>query len=542
MEATIWAFVPAIIAIVLALFTKQVYISLFVGIFTGAMFLAKGNPVEAVGELFVVMQDKVGGNVSIIVFLVVLGMLVALMTKSGGSKAYGEWATKKIKTKRGALLATSALGMLIFVDDYFNCLTVGNVMRPITDKHRVSRAKLAYIIDATAAPVCIIAPISSWAAAVSGELEGDGLIVFIKTIPFNLYAILTLVMIITFCLLKIDFFKMGRNERIAEKTGDLLAGETELPVEESVNSVNKNGKVMYLLVPIVTLILCCVGGMIYTGYFYNSDTGHFGKVAQSANLLESFSNCDAGLSLATGSTIALVITIVFYAVTRALPFKEMMLSLTDGFKSMVPAILILTFAWTLSGIMGANGGYLDARGYVEKTVNAESLGYGVIPAVFFLLACGISFATGTSWGTFGILIPISTAVMGTAVTPSTLLTVSAVLAGAVYGDHVSPISDTTILSSSGAQCNHLDHVRTQLPYATIVAAISFIGYLIAGFASTRGLSYGALASVTLGTGIALFAAVTVALVLIDRKGGFDKLNARIQARKAKKNSPESTID
>lgn len=512
MSATFWAFVPAIIAILLALATKQVYVSLFAGIFVGAMFLSKGDPVRALGDIFTVMSEKIGGNGGILIFLVMLGILVALITKSGGSYAYGNWACTKIKSRRGAMLATSGLGALIFVDDYFNCLTVGNVMRPVTDKYKVSRAKLAYIIDSTAAPICIIAPISSWAAAVAGEIEGDGLIMFIKTIPFNLYALLTLAMVIVVCCSgKFDFFKMKKNEKAALK-GDLLNGETDLPTEDTVDiEVKSGGKVAYLVIPILVLVLSCVGSMMYVGFFYDWDAGALGTVVQSANVAEAFANCDAGLSLAIGSSIAVIFTLIYYMAAKVLNFKSIAESFTQGFKSMVPAILILTLAWTLSGIMGAKGGYLDARGFVQKTITADSMALGVIPAVLFLCAALISFSTGTSWGTFGILIPIATAVLGTQATTSTLMAVSAVLAGAVYGDHVSPISDTTILASSGAQCNHVDHVKTQLPYATLVASLCFIGYLITGFIAQTDMSYGVLALVTILIG---FAFLTLSLVTV----------------------------
>ncbi len=519
MVGTFWAFVPAIIAIVLALITKQVYISLFLGIFVGAMFIANGNPVQAMGELYTVMAEKIGANSSIIVFLVMLGIMVVLMSKSGGSLAYGNWASSKIKTKQGAMLATCGLGAMIFVDDYFNCLTVGSVMRPVTDKFKVSRAKLAYIIDSTAAPICIIAPISSWAAAVSGELDGDGLVVFIQTIPLNLYALLTLCMVVFFCLSKFDLFKMKKNEDIAMTTGDLHAGETDLPMEDTeLASENKNGKVAYLVVPIIVLILSCIGGMIYTGYFYDWDTGLVGTTLQSSNLIESFSNCEAGLSLAIGSTFAVIFTIIYYMITKALSFKTITESFTQGFKSMVPAILILTFAWTLSGIMGAKGGGLEASTFVQNTISADTIpALGLIPAVLFLCAAGISFATGTSWGTFGILIPIATAVLGTDADPLTLLSVSAVLAGSVFGDHISPISDTTILSSSGAQCNHVDHVRTQLPYASIIAAISFIGYIIIGFIANAGVSYGVTVAISLILGGLLLAGTITAIYFYQKK-------------------------
>ncbi|MBQ8683190.1 MAG: Na+/H+ antiporter NhaC family protein [Clostridia bacterium] len=487
MEGTFWAFAPAIIAIILALISKQVYISLFVGILTGALLYTGGNPLQALGVLYTVMSEKVGANVPIIVFLVVLGIFVVLMQKSGGSRAYGEWAGKKISSKSGALAATGALGCLIFVDDYFNCLTVGSVMRPITDKFRVSHAKLAWLIDSTAAPVCIIAPISSWAAAVSGQLEGNGLTVFIQTIPFNVYAILTIIMVFSFCFLRIDYGKMKKNETIAETTGDLNAGETELPTDEDSSIVaNPKGKVRHLIIPVIILIACCVGGMIYSGFFYNWDSGTYGTELQSASVIEAFANCDAGTSLAIGSTIALILVAAYYMMARIVSFKEITNSFTQGFKTMVPAILILTFAWTIAGIMGAKGGYLDAQSFVETNMALiPATVQSLFPAIFFILACGIAFATGTSWGTFGVLVPIAVTILGGSGT-LVLMTVSATLGGAVFGDHVSPISDTTILASTGGNCNHVDHVKTQFPYAALIAVITFISYVVAGLLSTLG--------------------------------------------------------
>ena len=479
MEGTLWAFLPAVIAIVLALVTKQVYISLFFGIFVGAMMFAGGDPLKGMFTLYQVMSEKVGANTPILVFLVVLGILVVLMQKSGGAKAYGDWASQKIKSKGGALAATAGLGCLIFVDDYFNCLTVGSVMRPVTDKFKVSRAKLAYIIDATAAPVCIIAPISSWAAAVAGELEGDGLAVFISTIPFNVYALLTIIMVFTLCFLNFDFGKMKKNERIAEETGDVYAGVKAEGEDGEEFAANPKGKVRHLLIPVLILIACCVGGMLYTGFFYNWDTGLIGKELQSANVIEAFSNCDAGMSLAIGSTVALIVIALYYMIDGIVPFKDIMGSFTEGFKAMVPAILILTFAWSLSGIMGAKGGYLDARAFVENHLANSAFPRFLFPAIFFILAGAIAFATGTSWGTFGVLVPIAVTILGGSGTLA-ILTVSATLGGAVFGDHISPISDTTILASAGAQCDHVEHVNTQLPYASVVYGIAAVAYVVAG--------------------------------------------------------------
>ncbi len=513
MEGTLWAFVPALIAIVLALITKQVYISLFLGIFVGAMMYAGGDPLKALFTLYQVMSEKVGGNTPIIVFLVVLGILVVLLQKSGGAKAYGDWAGKKIRSKGSALAATAGLGCLIFVDDYFNCLTVGSVMRPVTDKFKISRAKLAYLIDSTAAPVCIIAPISSWAAAVAGELEGDGLMVFISTIPFNIYALLTIVMVFALCRFNFDFGKMKVCEEIAETTGDLHAGETEGAIGEEILA-NPKGKVRHLVIPVLVLIACCIGGMIYTGFFYNWDTGLIDTELQSANVIEAFSNCDAGMSLAIGSTVALIIISVYYMIARVLSFKDVTGSFTDGFKAMVPAILILTFAWSISGIMGAKGGYLDAQAFVQNNLANSNFPQFLFPAIFFVLAGGIAFATGTSWGTFGVLVPIAVTILGGSGT-LTIMTVSATLGGAVYGDHVSPISDTTILASAGAQCNHVNHVRTQLPYATLVAVVATISYVIAGLCATLGSALSCI--IMWASALILFSIVVVCIKVMAKK-------------------------
>ena len=475
MVGTLWAFLPAIIAIVLALVTKQVYVSLFLGVFVGAMMYVGGNPIAALQTVYEIMSDKVGGNVSIIVFLVVLGILVILMQKSGGARAYGEWAQTKINSKSGALAATAGLGCLIFVDDYFNCLTVGSVMRPVTDKFKVSHSKLAYIIDSTAAPICIIAPISSWAAAVTTELGDTGLMGFIKTIPFNLYAILTVIMVFALCFLKVDFGKMRSNELIAETTGDLDAGETDVSKDEEILNVNPKGRVHHLIVPVIVLIVCCIAGMIYSGFQAEGVT----------NVIDAFSNCDAGMSLAIGSTVALVIISIYYMATRVVSFKEITGSFTQGFKAMVPAILILTFAWCISGVMGARGGYLDAKSFVETNLAGSSFPQFIFPAIFFVLAGLIAFSTGTSWGTFSVLVPIAITLLGGSSTLA-YITVAATLGGAVFGDHVSPISDTTILASAGATCNHVDHVNTQLPYATVIAVISFLPYLVSGACASLG--------------------------------------------------------
>ena len=612
MEGTLWAFLPAVIAIVLALVTKQVYVSLFLGIFVGAIMFTAGDPLNALFTVYNVMSEKVGANVPIIVFLVILGILVVLMQKSGGAKAYGNWAGKKIKSKKGAMAATAGLGCLIFVDDYFNCLTVGSVMRPVTDRFKVSRSKLSYIIDATAAPICIIAPISSWAAAVAGELDGDGLMVFISTIPFNVYAILTVVMVFALCFLKFDFGKMKRNDVIAENTGDVHSGvKDDAESTEEIKS-NPKGRVRDLIIPVITLIICCVGGMIYTGYFYNwgstlelelaqssiistlantngstiltltntpeimamlenagvglvsaiegVDCGYLinasnqielfinhpttisggamvsvfaelqaagiTSIPQSSSVIEAFSNCDAGMSLAIGSTIALVIISAYYMITKIVCFKEITSSFVDGFKAMVPAILILTFAWSISGIMGAKGGYLDAQAFVKNNLANSAFPNWLFPAIFFILAGGIAFATGTSWGTFGVLVPIAVTILGGSGTLA-ILTVSATLGGAVFGDHISPISDTTILASAGAQCNHVEHVNTQLPYAAVVAGIAAVSYLVAGLCVSLGSVLSCL--IMWVVAIALFAGVIFIIKTIDKKKNpIDKVDVEEQ--------------
>jgi len=524
MVGTFWAFVPAIVAIVLALITKHVYISLFVGIFTGAMFYMGGDPIRAILELFNVMSTKVGENVPIIVFLVVLGIFVILMQRSGGAVAYGQWAEKRVKTKRGVLGMTAGLGCLIFMDDYFNCLTVGSVMRPLTDKHKVSRSKLAYLIDSTAAPICIIAPISSWAAAVGSNLSGDNsIITFIKTIPFNIYALLTIVMVFVFIYFKTDFGKMRKDMRYAEKTGDVNAGLGDLEGEKNDITINPKGRVLHLILPVVILITFCIGAMIYSGYFYDWTTYSYGTVVQSSNVIEAFSNCDAGSSLALGSTLALIVTCIYYACSKAISFKDMMESIPQGFKVMVPAILILVFAWTISGIMGAKGGCLNAQAFVQNTIAGSNFPVALFPAIFCVLAGVIAFATGTSWGTFGILVPLAVTLLGGTENESTLMimTVSATLGGAVFGDHISPISDTTILASAGANCDHINHVKTQMPYALLVISISVIGYLISGFLATSTMA---------GWLVCLIMWAIVAVLFVGALFGIKYLNKKADAK------------
>lgn len=465
---TFWALVPPIIAIVLALVTKEVYISLFVGILSGALLSASFSPVGTAVAIFEEMEAKLGDawNVGILIFLVFLGILVALMNRAGGSAAYGRWAKEKIKTRKGALLSTLALGVLIFVDDYFNCLTVGSVMRPVTDSHKVSRAKLAYIIDATAAPVCIIAPISSWAAAVTGYTEGDGFTLFLRTIPYNLYAWLTIIMVIIISCTNMDFGPMKKFEHNAQVNNDLFSGANDYETNEEVK-VSSKGKVIDLVLPVVFLILSCVTCMVYTGGFFNGEGVGF---------VEAFANSDASMGLVLGAFATMIFVFIFYLVRKVITFREFAECIPQGFKMMVPAILILTLAWTLSGFCRDR---LLAGEFVASIVGSSATASAIFPALLFLIAVGLAFATGTSWGTFGILIPIVTAVFP-ADSEILVITISAVLAGAVCGDHCSPISDTTIMASAGAQCNHVNHVSTQLPYAMLVAACCFVGYIVSG--------------------------------------------------------------
>ena len=476
MYATFWALVPPIVAIVLALITKEVYSSLFIGILVGGLFYSnfsfEGTITHIFNDGFVgVLSDSY--NVGILIFLVILGAMVSLMNRAGGSAAFGHFAKEKIKTRAGAQLATIALGVLIFIDDYFNCLTVGSVMRPVTDEHKVSRAKLAYLIDATAAPVCIIAPISSWAAAVSGFVEGeDGFSIFIRAIPYNYYALLTIVMMIALVLLNINFGPMKTYEDNALK-GDLFTDGKAAAGEEAAPSTAK-GKVIDLVIPIVTLIVCCVIGMIYTGGFFEGE-----------NFITAFSNSDASVGLALGSIFAMLITIIIYLIRKVLTFSECMECLPAGFKAMVPAILILTFAWTLKAMTDS----LGAAEFVASAMaqSAEGL-MNFLPAIIFLVGCFLAFSTGTSWGTFGILIPIVVAVFANSNPQLMIISISACMAGAVCGDHCSPISDTTIMASAGAQCNHVNHVTTQLPYALLAAAVSFVTYIVAGFTQNAWIS------------------------------------------------------
>lgn len=470
---TFWALVPPIVAIALALITKEVYSSLFAGVLIGAFFICQGDFSLFLDSVFkngLVAKVSDPWNVGILLFLVILGTMVALMNRVGGSAAFGEWAKKRIKTKIGAQLATILLGILIFIDDYFNCLTVGSVMRPITDKYKVSHEKLSYLIDSTAAPVCIIAPISSWAAAVSGFVEGeDGLGLFIKAIPFNFYALFTLLAIFFVVCWKIDFGPMKHFEN-AEEIISTKMEESHLP--------EGRGKVIDLVIPIVLLIVLCTVGMIYTGGFFAS-----GKDAK--GFVDAFAGSDASIGLVLGSFAALVCTVILYVSRGVLRFGKCMECLPAGFKAMVPAILILALAWTLKGVTDT----LGAKEFVAGVVRGGAAGFmNFMPALIFVIAAFLAFATGTSWGTFGILIPIVVAAFGGVDYSLMVISISACMAGAVCGDHCSPISDTTIMASAGAQCEHVNHVNTQLPYVLYVASISFVTYILAGFTRSALLS------------------------------------------------------
>lgn len=510
-KGTLWSLFPPVIAIGLALITKEVYSSLFVGILSGGIIYAAASGTGFEGTFKAVVQDGLitnlsnAYNVGILVFLVVLGIIVVLMNKAGGSRAYGEWAAAHIKSRRGVALSTFFLGVLIFVDDYFNCLTVGSVMRPITDKHNISRSKLAYLIDSTAAPICIIAPISSWAAAVSGTVEGvNGISLFINTIPYNLYAFLTILMVIFISVSDTDYGPMKIHEDNA-KNGDIFTTKNNT-YEQDAQPVTERGRVIDLILPVAVLIVFCVVGMIYTGGFFSG-----------TDFVTAFANCDAAYGLSLGSISALIVIIAYYMFRRVLKFNECMDSIAAGFKQMVPAILILTFAWTLKTMTN----HLEAGAFVSGVVQSATALSVLLPVILFVVAIGLAFATGTSWGTFGILIPIVTSVFEaelanvsqTGEIPSmVIICISACLAGAVCGDHCSPISDTTIMASTGAQCDHVNHVSTQLPYAMTVAAVCVVGYLLSGFVHN--------VFIVLGFSLALMLAVLFAIrFFVKRKEG-----------------------
>ena len=471
MFSTFWALIPPIVAIALALITKEVYSSLFVGVVLGGLMASNFS---FAGTVDAVVNDgliaSVADSAGIFVFLVILGIIVALVNRAGGSQAFGRWASAHIRTKVGVALATFLLGVLIFIDDYFNCLTVGSVMRPLTDEKKISRVKLAYLIDATAAPVCMIAPISSWAAAVSGCVESEtysGLQLFVKAIPFNFYSLLTFVFIITISIMGFDYGKMAGFE-IRAQSGDIV-GNTEDIASNDEKPRTDRGRVIDLVLPVVILIVTCVLGLLYVGGFFGGD--------YAGDFIGAFGNTDAYVGLPWGGIIALIIIVAYMLLRRVLSFKEAMQCVPQGFIAMVPPILILTLATSLKNMTGLLGAKYFVAGVMEQA--AAGL-FAFLPAVIFLVACALSFATGTSWGTFGILIPIVTNIFPET-SPLLFVGVSACLAGAVCGDHCSPISDTTIMSSAGAQCNHVDHVATQLPYALTVAALSFVCFIIAGF-------------------------------------------------------------
>ena len=488
MNATVWALLPPVLAIIISLITKEVNLSLFVGIIVGAMIYTGGNLFSAVSTMFEIMGNKVQGNMGVLIFIVLLGMIVHLMNLSGATHEYAEWASKRIKTKRQALLATMALGIIIFVDDYFNCLTVGTVMRPITDRNKISREKLAYIIDSTAAPICIIAPISSWAAAVSSSLPDgstiDGFNLFMKTISCNYYSWFALVLILITTCFNVDFGKMRKFEMIAMSRSD------EDPLNQNISTTKEgNGKVIDLILPVVGIIVFSIISMLYTGGFYEGGI----------TVGDALANCDAILGLAMGALYTALFLAILYLPRRIVSPKQYLDGLVEGFKNMVPATLILILAWTLSGVCGGN--YLNAGGFVANMVNAHSIPMSFMPAIFFVVALLLAFSTGTSWGTFAILLPITASVFGDQMSSLMVMTTAAVLGGSVCGDHISPISDTTILSSTGAECNHLNHVESQMQYGLLVAAVSFVAYVVAGITGIEwmGLVLGVVAFVAFGS-------------------------------------------
>lgn len=474
MEATFWALVPPILAIIISLITKEVNFSLIIGIVMGCGLYCSFNPFTTATTMFEIMSSKVYGNMGVLFFIILLGMIVHLMNMSGATHEYAKWASRRLKTRKQSLLATMALGIIIFVDDYFNCLTVGTVMRPITDKNKISREKLAYIIDSTAAPICIIAPISSWAAAVSSSLPDgssiDGFQLFMKTIFCNYYSWLSLGMILFTVLLSVDFGKMREYEKRA------LAGELEV-AEDIAPDSNRHGKVADLLLPVIALIVLSIVSMLYTGGFFDGEM----------SIGDAFANCDAILGLAMGAAYTVIFVAVLYLPRKIVTPKEFLDGLVQGFINMVPATLILTFAWTLSGICG--GDYLNAGGFVADIVNKYSISLNLMPAIFFVIALLLAFSTGTSWGTFAILLPITVSVFGDQLLPLTAITTAAVLGGSVCGDHISPISDTTILSSTGAGCSHINHVSTQMQYGLVVAVVSVVSYLVGGFTESTAAGF-----------------------------------------------------
>ncbi len=490
MYGTFWGLVPPLVAIVLALITKEVYSSLFIGIVLGGFFYANFGPVRALDAiindgLIAAVSDSAG----IFLFLVMLGVMVSLVNKAGGSAAFGRWAEVHIKTRAGAVFATFILGVLIFIDDYFICLTVGSVMRPITDTHKISRAKLAYIIDATAAPVCMIAPISSWAAAVAGVVEGDtnGIALFVRAIPWNFYSMLTFVFIIAITLMKFDYGSMALHEKNAVEKGDLYTTGDRVDTQLDVEDYSPRGRVIDLVLPVIVLIVSCVIALIYVGGFWGGD--------YDGDFIGAFGNTDAYVALPWGSLIALIFTIVYYMLRKVVSFKDAMACVPKGFNSMVPAITILTFATALKNMTGL----LGAKEFVAAMMEGASAGlFKMLPAIIFLVACVLSFSTGTSWGTFGILIPIVTGIFPEE-SALFIIGIGACLAGAVLGDHCSPISDTTIMASAGAMSNHVNHVSTQLPYVVTVGLICFVNYVLAGLIQNAAICLVIGAVLTVGT-------------------------------------------
>ena len=500
-HGTIASLLPPVVAIGLALITKEVYSSLFLGILVGCFLQVNGNPIDAFQFFVSHLCSNAGGNMGILMFLVILGTMVALMIRAGGSKAYGDWAVSHIKTKSGALWSTFILAIVLGVDDYFNNLTTGNVMRPVADGHHISRAKLSYMCDATAAPVCIMMPVSSWAAAVTGVIGNEevGFQIFLRAIPFNYYAILTLVFIIVMTCLNIDYGPMRTHELNAAK-GDLYTTPERPFADAKEMKFNPNGKVIDLVIPVIILIIGCVSSMIYVGF---QNGGH--------DLITAFANTSAFDALPLGSLIALIINMIYFMVRRSMKFTELMDCLPEGFKQMVPAILILCLAWTIGDVTKGLGAPEFVAGIVE---NLSGSLYALLPAVVFIIAAFLGFATGTSWGTFSILLPIVIPVFsgGTPAVDLTvgdlnnnllMISIAATLGGAVMGDHCSPISDTTIMASSGAQCYHLNHVATQLPYAMTVAVVCFANYILASF----------IQNVVINLAIAIVCMVVVLLVI-----------------------------
>ena len=493
---TLWSLFPPVIAIGLALLTKEVYSSLFVGILAGGLLATGFNPIHTIDAVTTDgLISAVSGTAGIFIFLVCLGVIVALLNKAGGAQAFGRWAAKNVKGKIGASIATFIFGVLIFIDDYFNCLTVGAVMRPVTDKAKISRSKLAYLIDATAAPICMIAPISSWAAAVS-EYAPDGvsgIAMFVRAIPYNFYSLMTFVFIIALVLMKFDYGPMKLHELNAEN-GDLFTSGT-VTADENEEEANPKAKVIDLVLPIVVLIGICVYALFYVGRCMGEEwvfaSANYDK---SLGFIDAFSNTDATVGLPWGGLIALVFVIIYFVARRLISFKDAMACIPKGFNAMVPAILILTMATSLKNMTGL----LESDAFVESALANASALNNFLPAIIFVVACAIAFATGTSWGTFGILIPIVTSIFDIT-TPLGIMSMSACLAGAVCGDHCSPISDTTIMSSAGAQCDHINHVSTQLPYALTVAGISFVTYIFAGFVQNAWISLAFSSVLTIGT-------------------------------------------